>query len=156
MKILLVDDSKKHRAAGLTDLTALGHEVIVLRDYSDVQMVVRQEHFDAALLDLLMPAEGMMLGGEGLSHLGQPLAVGYPLAVLLAAEGIRYVAVATDASHHDHPASALMDWMSGTEFNVNGNRVRFMHAPMKQIDGAWVKDWPEVLKRLLGTKEDAE
>ena len=154
MKILLVDDNKKHRTAGLTDLMALGHEVIVLRDYSDVRMVVRQERFDVALLDLLMPAEGMTLGGEGLSHLGQPLAVGYPLAVLLAAEGVRYVAVATDTNHHNHPASALMDWMSGTEFNVNGNRVRFMHSPVKNVDDVWVKDWPKILKILLGEEGD--
>ncbi len=150
MKILLVDDSKRHCQAGLADLMALGHEVIVLRDYSDVAMVVRQESFDVALIDLLMPAEAMTLGGEGMSHLGESFAVGYPLAVYLATQGIR-VAVATDTNHHHHPASAMMDWLASKEVNINGRRVCFMHAPMKQIDGVWVKDWSAVLDRLLGT-----
>lgn len=148
MKILLVDDSKRHCQAGLADLAALGHEVIVLRDYSDVAMVVKRESFDVALIDLLMPAEAMMLGGEGMNHLGEAFAVGYPLAVYLATEGIR-VAVATDTNHHHHPACAMMDWLIGKEVNINGHRVCFMYAPMKEIDGAWVKDWPVVLGRFL-------
>ena len=122
MKILLVDDSRKHREAGATDLTALGHEVVVLGNYADVAKVVREQQFDVALLDLLMPSEPMMLGGEGLSHLGEPFAVGYPLAVYLAVKGVPLVAVATDANHHNHPASAFMDWLSGESVSINGAR----------------------------------
>lgn len=150
MKILVVDDSKQHCQAGLADLTALGHEVIVLQDYSDVAMVVKQQSFDVALIDLLMPAEAMTLGTKGLNHLGEAFAVGYPLAVYLATEGIQ-VAVATDTNHHNHPASAMMDWLVDKEVNINGHRVCFMRAPMKKIDGTWVKDWPVALGQLIDT-----
>lgn len=148
MKILLVDDSRKHREAGVADLTALGHEVVALGNYSDVAKTIREQQFDVALLDLLMPSEPMMLGGEGLSHLGEPFAVGYPLAVYLARKGIHHVAVATDANHHNHPASAMMDWLSGESVSVNGGSVTFMHAPMKQVGDKEVKDWPVVLRRI--------
>lgn len=150
MKILLVDDSRKHREAGVADLTALGHEVVALKNYAEIAKVLQEQKFDAALLDLLMPSESMMLGGEGLSHLGEPFAVGYPLAVYLAGEDVQFVAVATDTGHHDHPASALMDWLARKDFTMNDSKVKFMHSPMKQIGDTQVKDWPEVLKRILG------
>lgn len=152
MRILLVDDSRKHREAGVVNLTALGHEVVALRDYAEVRKVVERETFGAALLDLLMPTEGMTLGSEGLEHLGEPFAVGYPLAVYLAAQGIPFVAVATDTNHHNHPASALMDWFGGRVMNINGSRVQFMHAPMKKVGEAWLKDWPKVLENLQKEK----
>jgi len=153
MRILLVDDSRKHREAGVADLTALGHEVVAFRDYAEIREVVKNESFDVALLDLLMPAEGMTLGSEGLAHLGEPFAVGYPLAVYLATQGIPFVAVATDTNHHNHPASALMDWFDGTVINISGSYVQFMHAPMKKVAEAWLKDWPRVLEKLLETEK---
>lgn len=149
MKILLVDDSRKHREAGVNDLTVQGHEVVALKNYADVQKVVREQKFDAALIDFLMPSEPMTLGSEGLAHLGEPFAVGYPLAVYLAKKGVRYVAVATDTNHHNHPASAMMDWLSGESVSINGCSATFMHAPMKDVGGKQVKDWPAVLKRVI-------
>ncbi len=154
MKILLVDDSRKHREAGVADLSALGHEVTALRSYSDVAKVIRTQQFDVALLDLLMPSEPMTLGGAGLEHLGEPFSVGYPLAVYLASVGVKFVAVATDTNHHHHPASAMMDWLSGEVLNMNGSAVMFMHAPMKDVGHNRVKDWSLVLSRLLKGKEE--
>lgn len=153
MRILLVDDSRKHRDAGVADLSALGHEVVALRDYSEVAKVVRGERFDVALLDLLMPAEAMTLGSAGLAHLGESFAVGYPLAVYLAARGVPFVAVATDTNHHNHPASAMMDWLVGDVVTINGGTVMFMHSPMKSTSDGQVKDWAEVLRRLTSAGE---
>jgi CheY-like chemotaxis protein len=150
MKILLVDDSKQHRESGVADLNELGHEVVALKNYSDVAKAITEHQFDAALLDLLMPSEPMTLGGEGLKHLGEPFAVGYPLAVYLATKSIHFIAVGTDTNHHNHPASAMMDWLSGEPVTMNGCLVMFMHSPMKQV-GERVKDWAQVLRRLLAT-----
>ncbi len=154
MKILLVDDSRKHRDAGVADLSALGHEVTVLKSYSDVAEVVRTQQFDVALIDLLMPSEPMTLGTEGLEHLGESFSVGYPLAVFLATKGVKLVAVATDTNHHNHPASAMMDWLSGKVVNMNGSSVMFMHAPMKYVGSDQVKNWSLVLSRLLKGREE--
>ena len=41
MRILLVDDSRKHRESGVTDLSILGHEVVALKNYAEVAGVVR-------------------------------------------------------------------------------------------------------------------
>ena|SRR3989344_5470066 len=147
MKILLVDDSRKHRQVGVDDLIALGHEVTSLGDYAEAAKLLYRQKFDAALLDLLMPAEPMMLGDRGLEHLGQPIPVGFPLSILAANEGVPLVAVATDTNHHDHPASAIVDWFD-KQFVVGGSKVMWMHAPLR-ADGA--KDWAEVLNRLLQT-----
>lgn len=150
MKILLIDDSRKHRESGAADLGALGHEVVALKNYAEVAHVVDEQQFDIALIDLLMPSEPMTLGEEGLAHLGEPFAVGYPLAVYLAKKGIRLIAVATDTNHHNHPASAFMDWLNDESVNVNGSSITFMHSPMKQVGEKQVKDWLCVLERIMG------
>jgi CheY-like chemotaxis protein len=148
MKLLLVDDTKKHRKAGVEQLTAAGHEVVALSSYEDaVRKAHDGEHFDVALLDLLMPAEGMMLGGEGLQFLGQSIDVGFSLAMKLAMEGIKNVAVVTDMNHHSHPASAIMDWFLGKKLDICGSKVRFLHA---RLTDEGVKDWSAALKELLG------
>lgn len=147
MKILLVDDSPKHRKAGVEQLEALGHEVTALSSYTEAQEVVQQGgRFDVALLDLLMPSEPMTLGGQGLAHLGKPIDVGYSLSIKLALLGVSRIAVATDTNHHHHPASAIMDWFRDRAFQVNEATVAWMHAPMTE-EG--VKDWSKVLDTLL-------
>lgn len=148
MKVLLVEDSRKHRQAGVADLTALGHEVIALGDYADAAQLLRKQKFDAALLDLLMPAEPMTLGNRGMEFLGQSIPVGFALSMLAAAEGVPLVAVATDTNHHDHPASAMVDWFIRRPLRMQNSLVLWMHAPLRS-DGS--KDWAEVLNRLLQT-----
>ena len=81
MRILLVDDNIRHRRAGVQQLQSAGHEVVALNSYGEANRLVRQEQFDVALVDLLMPAEEMTLGEEGLKHLGSQIGVGYALAV---------------------------------------------------------------------------
>lgn len=146
MKILLVDDSPKHRKAGVLDLTALGHEVIAMSDYTEARRVVESGGFDVALLDLLMPAEATTLGGEGMAFFGQPFPVGFPLAISMALQGVKHVAVATDTNHHHHPASAAMDWFRTGPFQIHESHVLFTHAPLRS-DGA--KDWAKILSVLI-------
>lgn len=150
MKILLVDDTKKHRKAGFEQLTALGHEVVALSSYADAAKVARNEKFDVALIDLLMPAEGMTLGGKGLEHLGQPIDVGYSLSIKLALEGIKLIGVVTDMNHHHHPATAIMDWFLGKNLEICGSRVRYMQAYLLEGD---IKDWDFALETLLRKEE---
>jgi CheY-like chemotaxis protein len=145
MKILLVDDNARHRRAGEQQLKALGHEVVALSGYSDVPERVRTESFDAALLDLLMPAEPMMLGDKARAkHVGEEMGIGFALLLTLAGH-VKLIAVATDTNHHDHPMSALVDWFYHKDLVVNGSRALIMHAPM--LDGG-IKDWATVLERL--------
>ncbi|MBI4122283.1 MAG: hypothetical protein HY461_03045 [Parcubacteria group bacterium] len=146
MKILIIDDNLKHRRAGVQQLQALGHEVVALSDYTAARMKAQEERFDAALIDLLMPAEPEILGSAAIvKYVGVEIPVGFPLALALAAAGIKLVAVATDTGHHDHPASAMVDWFGRWQpMDVNGARVIIIHAPMI---GA-VKDWAEVLRQL--------
>lgn len=147
MRVLLVDDNLRHRRAGMRQLETLGHEVIALCDYGEARERARTETFDAALIDLLMPAEPTTLGPEARKEfVGREIAVGFPLAFELTGLGIKGVAVATDTGHHDHPMSAIVDWFDGKEMSANGARVLIMHAPMCQNG---TKDWGKVLAMLL-------
>ena len=147
MKVLLLDDSVKHRRAGKRQLEALGHEVVAFSDYTEACERAKSDSFDVALIDLLMPAEGMMLGANALKeHLGKEIGVGFPMLLILSKLGISKIAVATDANHHNHPMSALVDWFERTSMHVNGAHVLVMHAPMHE-DGT--KNWGEVLNQLV-------
>lgn len=145
MKILLIDDSRKHRESGVADFSADGHEVVAVRSYGEA-MKIADESFDTALIDLLMPAEGMTLGEKGMEHFGEPFAVGYPLSIYLASKGIKKVAVATDSNHHDHPASAMMDHVAMKKIVVGESSIIWMHSPMKSDS---TKNWKAVLERVM-------
>ena len=145
MKILLVDDNVRHRRSGVRELTTLGHEVVAVSSYVEAHEIAHKESFDVALLDLLMPAEAMTLGSEGLAHLGSEIGVGYVLALDLAQANVGAVVVATDTNHHNHPLSALVDWFSGKSLTVNGKPVRITHARLHE-DGT--KDWVRALQSL--------
>jgi len=95
--------------------------------------------WDAVLCDLLMPA-----GNDAQREkkvLGQEMPVGWSLALVAVMRGAKYVAVASDVNHHDHPGSAMLDRLddsSGHIFSVDGakvlmtNRIEFTH-PEKEV-----------------------
>lgn len=147
MRILLVDDTLQHRRAGISQLEALGHEVLACSGYGDARRAAKTERFDAALIDLLMPAEATTLGTEArIEFVGREIAIGFPLAIELARLGIPKIAVATDTNHHNHPMSAAVDWFDGQALTINGAVVRIGHAHLLD-DGA--KNWAQVLSGLL-------
>ena len=145
MKILLVDDSVKHRRAGKRQLEALGHEVVALCDYTEAREEAKKGGFDVALIDLLMPAEPQTLGVEAVKEfVGTEIAIGFPMAISLAILGIGKIAVVTDTNHHNHPMSAAVDWFQG-KVQIAGASVIITHAYLNS-DGA--KDWEAALKSL--------
>lgn len=147
MKILLVDDTLRHRRAGVEQLHGLGHEVVAVASYGDVRRVCREHQFDAALLDLMMPAEPDTLGPEAIvKHVGTETPIGFGLlAYLVFVIGVRKVAIATDTNHHHHPASAFVDWFGWGYKEADGLRILVRHAP---VSGDGVKDWAAVFKEL--------
>lgn len=150
MRILLVDDSVRHRRAGKKQLEALDHEVVAVSEYGEARKRAKEGGYDIALLDLLMPAEATTLGPNArIEHVGREIAIGFPLLLSLAGL-VGKIAVATDTNHHDHPMSAAVDWFSGDrKLMVNGAVVLIMHAPMIE-DGT--KNWGKVLERLLANE----
>jgi CheY-like chemotaxis protein len=145
MKILVVDDTLRHRRAARAQLEALGHEVILTSDYTEARALAKRHVFDAVLLDLLMPAEGATLGTAAREkYFGVETGIGFPL-VLDLSRYVKQMVLATDTNHHDHPLSAAVDWFIGPPLSVNGARVLIMHAPMTE----GVKNWAEMLERLL-------
>ena len=83
-------------------------------------------HWDAVLSDLLMPAGRSKQGDVGKQYVGTEMPVGWALAIQAALNGAKYVAVATDMNHHDHPASAMLDGMIGS-FNLHQARALFIN-----------------------------
>ena len=152
MKILLIDDTNRHRKAGKQQLVALGHEVKSFGTYSGARHAVESgETFDAALIDLNMPAEIDPWGaGFPKEYLGQSVAVGYPLALSLSLLGIPCVALSSDGGHHANPYNAMLDWLKGKPLEVNGRKIIYLEALMTKNDaGELVKDWSAALEIIL-------
>ncbi len=140
MRILLLDDSPRHRRAGIQQLEAAGHEVVALFDYTEAVQQARDEDFDVALIDLLMPAEPTTLGPDAMAeHVGREIGVGFPMALIFAQAGIPLIAVATDSNHHAHPDHGLAAWRSsqGRERSWMGFDGR-VHA--RTHDGRWCEE----------------
>lgn len=153
MKILVIDDTKKHLDAALQ--TLVGHDVTICSshdkasellyrktDYDlyhrlydeykaagdpDARTKARAEsmlpYWDVVLCDLLMPAGSNAQGGVGLQYVGQEMPVGWSLALTAAQSGAKFVAVVTDMNHHHHPASAMLDSFNRHFFNIDGAKV---------------------------------
>lgn len=145
MKILIVDDKVANRRTGKRQLEALGHQVTVTSEYCEAIRLAKDGQFDAAILDLLMPAEGQTLGPAAIAeHLGKEDGFGYPLIMAMALAGVKRIVMATDTNHHNHPMSATVDWFHGRVIRVEDSLVLVMHIGTK--DGA--KDWGQALERL--------
>ena len=147
MKILLIDDTPKHRRAGKRQLEVLGHDVVAVSTYGEALHRVQEEIFDAALLDLMMPAEAYMLGTEAQAeHLGREIGIGYPMVFAMALCGIKRIAVITDGNHHQHPVVATMDWFHGKSFMVNEAKVIFLYARLTED---MTKNFGQALENLF-------
>lgn len=147
MKILVIDDSKKHRAEA--ERLRATHEVTILSGYVEaIRLLKTESGFDVVLADLLMPAEAQTLGQKGLQYLGHEIPIGFALLFVAASTNVKHVAIATDTNHHDHPISAAVDWI-GQPYKVDNTWVQIMHAPMRNDpELGWVKDWEEILSRI--------
>lgn len=145
MRILLADDQVRQRRAGKTQLEAAGHEVIAVGQYNEARELAKQQPFDFALIDLLMPAEPNTLGTEGMKYLGEQDGFGFPLAIELAHLNIGAIAVVTDMNHHNHPMAAVVDWFLGRTLSINGKTVIIRQAALTS-DGN--KNWLVALEEL--------
>ena len=48
--------------------------------------------------------------------------------------------------------SAAFDHFSQHEFVINGAKVKYMHAPMKNMEGEYAKDWKKILDIVMSGK----
>lgn len=115
----------KHDKEKYESLCARYKEQGVENYYKRARAESELPYWDAVLCDLLMPAGREVQGREGLKYVGQEMPVGWSLAITAALRGAKYVAVVTDMNHHDHPASAMLDSMSRTIFDLHGAKALF-------------------------------
>ena len=80
MKILLVEDSKPIRRENESALSKAGYEVVCAEDGESALSLVKDQHFDLILLDMILPR---MSGPEVLKHLKtEPATAEIPVVVL--------------------------------------------------------------------------
>lgn len=153
MKILVIDDTKKHLDAALQTLT--GHDVSVCATHDEAIKLLHVQYnedertrlrtkyekdglgwmeacdkskaetllpfWDVVLCDLLMPAGRNAQGS--MEFVGKEMAIGWSLALQAVQNGAKFVAVVTDMNHHAHPASAMLDAINFSIFEINGAKM---------------------------------
>ena len=77
-------------------------------DEESMELATTYPAFDVVMTDLMVPAS-RQAQGAGMKYVGQEMPLGTTIALLALVAGIKKVAVVTDMSHHDHPASAMFD-----------------------------------------------
>src|SRR5512133_3218910 len=146
MRILVIDESPLHQASARQ--TLVGHDLTVISTCDEAYKALKypetafeisrpKPSFDAVLCDLLMPAGKTAMGPKGMEYVGQEMPVGFALSLMAVAYGVKYVAVATDIGHHDHPASAMITHITisnGRRFIVNGATVEYGGSPLTPVD----------------------
>ncbi|MDD9868002.1 MAG: hypothetical protein OXU73_01590 [Candidatus Campbellbacteria bacterium] len=109
--------------------------------------------FDVVLCDLFMkPAANIVNTMDGRESLRwrkekfarEEMPAGFGL-VLMAVDNpfhsVKYAAVVTDTNHHDHPVSAMLDYVTHSQgekprFKINGATVGFYNSPeMVEVEG---------------------
>lgn len=157
MKILIIEDTPKHQESARKQFRDENLELA--QHYQEGLTAIlasKEQLYDAVLTDLLMPKGGFeTMGPDGMKYVFDLLPYGFPLVLLAAKYGAKYVGLVTDVNHHDHPLSAAIDPISSAYwreedaaeslYKVNKSTVGIFHAPFLQ-DGS--KDWKKVLEVL--------
>lgn len=151
-KILVLDDSALNRSSAQFQFGA-ANELEVVETYQAAAHALQQQSYDIVALDLLMPPESFTLSQQAYARVaGTEFPAGGIMSLIAANSGSTYVVVITDASHHDHPATALLDflWDRPLQF-VNGSTLVFKQAGVRRIEesGEYVKDWAASLDSLI-------
>lgn len=133
MKILVFDDNVIHRASAR--ITLASHELTVVGSYDEAQKVLLNDGpFDVVLTDLMVFPSKQQLGQPG-KFINQEMPLGSMIALLAIYRGVKNIAIVTDTNHHDHPASAALDFF-GVNKNPNINLVCTSRPSFIKIDEA--------------------
>jgi two-component system, OmpR family, response regulator MprA len=98
MPILMVDDDVSLRTALERVLAASGFEVVVAEDGDEALSLVRRRHFDAVVLDVVMPGRDGIEVCESLRRAGSQL----PILMLTARDTIRDRVTGLEAGADDY------------------------------------------------------
>lgn len=143
MSILVIDDTPRHQKSAATLLA--DYDLTIARGYDEAMKLLAGNTYEVVLTDMEMPAS---------DHVSDPvLGELVPYGLLFYAEaakkGARHVAVVTNLNHHTDPIANAFDYFCRDSIKVENATVKFMHAPMTDMDGERVKDWTAALKRLM-------
>ena len=166
MKVLVIDDTKRHRVSAAQIFTGPEYELTIASSYDEAVKLLEVEYsgggidkngfaikkkelpyWDAVLCDLLMPASGECCASCSL--VGVEMPVGWSLALVAARRGAKFVAVVTDKDHHQHPASAMLDRLCEHVLNVDGARMLLTN---NLGSGVGIRGTKSVCPRCNGSK----
>lgn len=163
MRILVIEDSEKHVESA--KMTLSSHELTIIGSFDEFRKafggenIIETPPFDVVLTDMNMPMGKRNPYG---SNYDREKAESYGLIIALKAAmaGIKFVALLTDANHHNDGMSSALGDLHGAYygdfiktsphrvgnknfFNINGARVAFLHAPFyKDRKAADLPEYP--------------
>ncbi len=119
MKILIFDDSTRHQDMAKRQLG--DHELTIFGDYQDALNALDygKDTFDVVLTDLMVPSFP-----HDLTRAQEEMPVGTSIALLALAKGVKWVAIVSDANHHDHPGVRATDALCFKKMQFGDSRFQ--------------------------------
>lgn len=143
-RILILDDTEANRNSAAWQFGDT-NVVEVFSSYRTAVEALRQNRYDLVLLDLLMQPESFMLSDTAYAKVaGSEFSAGSIVALVASLSPATQVTVVTDASHHDHPATALLDYLWNQPITfANGSSLTFRQAATVGMPDSplTIKDW---------------
>jgi hypothetical protein len=147
-RVLVIDDTLIHQKSALALLSDC--DLTIATGYDEAMSLLQNNVYDIVLTDMEMPMSNKLS-----SHiLGKLIPYGLLIATEAARSGAKQVAVVTNLNHHTDPFSAAFDHFTRHSYSINGAKVKYLHAPMINLDGEYAKDWKEAMKILSSGKEN--
>jgi CheY-like chemotaxis protein len=143
VRVLVIDDTVMHQKSALSLLVDC--DLTVAIDYDEAMGLLESNQYDAVLTDMEMPSSTKL----SCYQLGKMIPYGLLIATEAARVGAKHVAIVTNLNHHTDPFAAAFDHFSHHDYIINGAVVKYMHAPMININGEYVKNWKSALQELL-------
>jgi CheY-like chemotaxis protein len=126
LDILVVEDEPKHQESARVLLA--NHDIQIVGNFDEAADLItggskyspnqgNKRNYDAVLTDLFIPqGRGDCIADNDIVQ--QQMPFGYPIALMATKEGIPYVAVVSDANHHEDPIGYSLDFFVGKDNNT--------------------------------------
>lgn len=158
MKILIVDDTKKHLESAKNQL--VGHELFFASSFEEAQIILMENGgktqfnprstFDAVITDLLMPPCYTGIAPEIINKFKDELPYGLILAITAVFKRVPLVAVLTDIDRHYNPIAYAGSSLQSVPSGMTGLPSTFMFCNFMTYESDLPeKDYSTTLERLM-------
>ena len=156
-KILVVEDKPYHQEAARILLP--DYDLTIKEDFDSAIDVLtedgyargKRQEFDIVLTDMLMPqGRGECMGNPD-KWRQEEMPFGYPIVLIAAKEGVPFIGVVSDMSHHDHPLVYTLDFLTRDKRKISNGH--YIESPPIRIENSMCRFFGDSSLHMLYMKD---